>query len=73
MDNITQEIRENLDKIVFKNEREKHIIYYRFGLNDGVSHTLKETGKMFGVTTERIRQIEAKYIYQLHCIKDPNY
>ena len=38
--------------------RERKIIEYRWGLDDGASHTLEETGKLFGVTRERIRQIE---------------
>jgi len=40
--------------------REKKILEMRFGLADGVTHTLEEVGKEFGVTRERIRQIEAK-------------
>lgn len=40
--------------------REQKILEMRFGLQDGVSHTLEEVGKEFDVTRERIRQIEAK-------------
>lgn len=40
--------------------REQKILEMRFGLTDGVSHTLEEVGKEFDVTRERIRQIEAK-------------
>ena len=40
--------------------REQKILEMRFGLGDGVTHTLEEVGKEFGVTRERIRQIEAK-------------
>ncbi len=40
--------------------REQKILDMRFGLTDGITHTLEEVGKEFGVTRERIRQIEAK-------------
>ena len=40
--------------------KEKKILEMRHGLNDGITHTLEEVGKEFGVTRERIRQIEAK-------------
>ncbi len=45
--------------------REKKILEMRFGLDDGVTHTLEEVGKEFGVTRERIRQIEAKAIEKI--------
>lgn len=45
--------------------REREIIEMRFGLKDGVGHTLEEVGTKFGVTRERIRQIEAKVLNKL--------
>lgn len=47
------------------NEREQRILQLRFGLEDGHSRTLEEVGKEFGVTRERIRQIEAKALRKL--------
>ena len=47
------------------NEREARVLELRFGLGDGISHTLEEVGQEFGVTRERIRQIEAKTLEKL--------
>jgi RNA polymerase primary sigma factor len=46
-------------------QRELKILGMRFGLDDGVMHTLEETGEEFGVTRERIRQIQAKALEKL--------
>ncbi len=48
--------------------REQKILEMRFGLLDGVSHTLEEVGEEFGVTRERIRQIEAKALEKIEKI-----
>jgi len=45
--------------------REQKILSMRFGLKDGINHTLEEVGKVFGVTRERIRQIEAKALEKI--------
>ncbi len=46
-------------------ERERDVLMLRFGLVDGESHTLEEVGQRFGVTRERIRQIESKALRKL--------
>ena len=46
-------------------ERERRVLELRFGLGDGYAHTLEDVGKMFKVTRERIRQIEAKALRKM--------
>ncbi|PIE53819.1 MAG: RNA polymerase sigma factor RpoD [Dethiosulfovibrio peptidovorans] len=46
-------------------DREREVLRYRFGLEDGRAYTLEEVGRRFGVTRERIRQIEAKALRKL--------
>jgi RNA polymerase primary sigma factor len=59
-------LREILKKILVDlSPREQKILSMRFGLEDGVTHTLEEVGKEFGVTRERIRQIEAKALEKI--------
>lgn len=49
------------------NEREQKVLEMRFGLDNGRQHTLEQVGNYFGVTRERIRQIEAKALKKLRC------
>lgn len=59
-------LRERLNDILFDlSPREQKILDMRFGLTDGVTHTLEEVGKEFSVTRERIRQIEAKALEKI--------
>lgn len=51
-------------------EKERDIIKMRFGLEGDENHTLEEVGKRFGVSRERIRQIEAKAIEKLRKHRD---
>jgi RNA polymerase primary sigma factor len=61
-----QLIKENIHEMLhYLSPREKKIIEMRFGLKDGVGHTLEEVGQEFRVTRERIRQIEAKVLQKL--------
>jgi len=59
---LKQQLREIL---VDLSPREQKILKMRFGLDDGITHTLEEVGKEFGVTRERIRQIEAKSLEKI--------
>lgn len=59
-------LREQLEDVLTTlNERERMVLKYRFGIGDGCPRTLEEVGKMFKVTRERIRQIEAKALRKL--------
>ena len=59
-------LKEQLDGVLSSlTEREKSVLRYRFGIGDGCPRTLEEVGKMFRVTRERIRQIEAKALRKL--------
>ena len=59
-------LREQLDEVLETlTVREKKVLELRFGLEDGRSRTLEEVGQHFGVTRERIRQIEAKALRKL--------
>ena len=59
---LREKILEIMDELT---PREREIISLRFGLHDGVTHTLEEVGQKFGVTRERIRQIEAKALEKM--------
>ncbi|MBW3588758.1 MAG: RNA polymerase sigma factor RpoD [Actinobacteria bacterium] len=59
-------LQEQLESVLHTlSEREKKVIQLRFGLHDGTPRTLEEVGKEFGVTRERIRQIESKTLSKL--------
>ncbi|MSQ05936.1 MAG: RNA polymerase sigma factor RpoD [Dehalococcoidia bacterium] len=61
-----QLLKEQVDEVLHTlTERESRVLQLRFGLEDGRSRTLEEVGREFGVTRERIRQIEAKALRKL--------
>ncbi len=59
---LNEAVEEALDDL---NDREKAVVRMRFGLDDGQARTLEEVGREFGVTRERIRQIESKTLAKL--------
>ncbi|MEU0833034.1 RNA polymerase sigma factor [Streptomyces sp. NPDC005969] len=59
-------LREHLEAVLSTlNERERKVVQLRYGLDDGRPRTLEEIGRIFGVTRERIRQIESKTLNKL--------
>jgi len=67
MENVTDTLRrERVSKLLDRmNDREKRILDLRFGLTEGTTHTLGETAKFFGITRERVRQIESAALEKL--------
>ena len=59
---LKERLREILNTLT---DRERQVVDFRFGLTDGYSRTLEEVGRLFNVTRERIRQIEAKALRKL--------
>ena len=59
---LKERLREILETLT---DRERQVVDFRFGLTDGCSRTLEEVGRLFNVTRERIRQIEAKALRKL--------
>ncbi len=69
-DDITRFLQhERIDALLKQmNERERRVLILRYGLDDGISRTLGETAKFFGITRERVRQIEVAAMRKLRAI-----
>lgn len=64
---LKEELNKALDSL---DERERSVLEYRYGLKDGNVHTLEEIGNMYGITRERVRQIESRAIRKLKYTDD---
>jgi len=65
-------VRQNIEKVLDQLEgREREIVMRRFGLGEMPAQTLEEVGKHFGVTKERIRQIETRALTKLRALLSP--
>lgn len=66
VEEVPEEAVENYRKLLEElSDREERIVRLRYGLDDGICRTLEEVAKEFGVTREKIRQVEAKAIKKL--------
>ena len=71
MQDFTKKLRREIKKekkllmMARLNAREIAILEFRFGLNDGITRTLEETGRLYNITRERVRQIEARSLEKL--------
>jgi len=63
---VQNELLERIDEVLSSlSEREEQVIRLRFGIDDGNAHTLDQIGRKFGITRERIRQIEERALHKL--------
>ncbi|TSC62388.1 MAG: RNA polymerase primary sigma factor [Parcubacteria group bacterium Gr01-1014_106] len=67
-DDLKRRIEDLLKNLTY---REREVIKLRYGLGDGYAYTLEEVGRIFKVTRERIRQIEAKARKKVQSLSDP--
>ena len=70
---IDSSIRDSVRKLLEHSKlkiREKQVLMLRFGIEDGIIHTLEDIGSTYGITRERVRQIEAKALAKLRLFKE---
>jgi RNA polymerase primary sigma factor len=67
-----EQLKKLIDKYTCLTPREIKVLKMRFGLDDGVTHTLEETSREFSLTRERIRQIQAKALEKIRHYEKQN-